>query len=512
MPVQRSKFQPPQVTKQRSPRRLQQEIFEPIRGLNTGTPPQNVIPGQTPFSQNVVVDDQTLIPRSGLSQYGTSQFGDEKPLGVFQADDVLGQSYFLAISDQTSSLRSNDGTAWATISSTPNSSASTAYYDHAWGYVPSLDENAVIIADGIAAPRYFSFVATAWAAVGDFESHESFARYCTFFDNRAVFFNMGSRTSLPFSTRCRWSQRGDPLEYTDIDAGFEDLVDMRGEGTGIHSEQDRMVLFTEEETWIARSRRDQYVFEFFPISREVGNPHPRSASVTDKGLIWLDRELRFRLLSGNQVFTFNDRTQKFLKDNMKEATEVWSTFQQDDGRYKFHFSDTTGQFPTRALWLKTNSITADQANPNVLDGVWEHQDIPDETSAGHSELILTSNGTAYRFRSDQTTDDGTAIDWRWRSHAFRLSREPDTKESIVNAWVDTDADSASSLSFYYSTDLGENFTHAGEVALSAAPITSHLPFFSPAARFQQIEIRGDDGGTPRISNIRLEMRQYTGRF
>lgn len=511
MAVRRSKFPMPPRNTPRAPSRVRQEIVEPILGLNTATPPQNLTPGYTPFCQNYDVDDRTLRVRSGLSQWGTGGLGVEKALGAFRMNDVLGVDYTVILSDQTSSVRSEGATGWTTLTSTPNSSASTAYYDAFYGYAPSLDENITIICDGINAPRYWSPIAAGWAAVGDFESHESFARYGTFFDNRAVFFNVGSRTTLPYATRVRWSQRGNPLEYTAQDAGFEDLADMRGAGTGIYAEADRLVLFTEEEVWIARQRRDQYVLEFFPLSREVGNPYPRSAAVTDKGVIWLDNEYRFRLISGNAVYTFNDATQKFLKDNLREPTEVWSTFDPQEGQFRFNFSDTTGQYPTRALWLRTDTIAQDPQNPNELVGVWMHQDAPVQVSAGIEEVGVASAGTVYRLLSAQTNDAGTAIDARWRSQAFRLG-DQDMKESLNNAWMDYQADSSSSVSLYYSTDLGATFSHAGAFSCTSGNNTAHLPFTNQASRFQQIELRQIDGGQPRLVNLRLELRQYTGRF
>ncbi len=491
---------------------MRQELIEPIRGLMTSTAPQNIDPGTSAFCQNYDIDDRTLRLRSGLSQWGTSGFLD-KALGAVRFNDQLGTDYTVLVSDKTSSVRSEGAVGWSTLTSTPDSSASTGYKDFAYGYAPSLDENILIMMDGIAAPMYWSPILSAWTALGDFGSHESFVRFGAFFDNRAVLFNMGgSRTSLPFATRVRWSQRGDPLEYTDQDAGFEDLADMRGAGTGVHAEADRLVLFSEEETWIARSRRDQYAFDFTPLSREVGCPYPRSAAKTDKGIIWLDANFRFRLISGNAVYTFNDDTQKFLVDTLREPTEMWSRFDPNESQYYFNFSDTTGQYPSRALWLRTDTITADPRNPNELRGAWLHQDFPIQTSAGVEEVLVSSTGTAYRLLSAQTNDNGTAIDARWRAHGMRISRDPDMKESLTGAWLDYQAESTSSVSLYASQDLGGTFTHLGAFSCVSGNNTAFLPMTTPAARFQQIELRQIDGAQPRIVNLRLELRQWTGRF
>lgn len=512
MPIRRSSFTPPPKQVPRAPVRIRQEFIEPVSGLDTASPPQNLAPGQTPFSQNFDVDDRCLRVRSGESRWGAVALGTDKALGVARINDVLGTDYTVVVSDATASVRSEGATGWTTLTSCPNSSASTAYKDFAYGYAPSLDESALIMCDGIAAPVYWSPVASAWAAVGDFDSHESFAKHVAFFDNRAVFFNMGSRTTLPYATRVRWSQRGNPLEYTDQDAGFEDLADMKGEGKAIFAEADRLVLFSEEEVWIARSRRDQYVFEFFPLARNVGLPQSRAAAITDKGIIWLDNEYRFRLVAGNAIYTFNDETQKFLKDTVREPSEMWAAFDPNEGLFKLNFSDTTAQYPSRSLWLRTDTVTADPANPNELRGVWMHQDFPDQVTAGVEEVQVTSKGTAYRLLSQQTTDDAVAIDARWRSHAMRLRNDPDMKEMLTQGWLDYQADSSSSLSLYHSGDLSGTLTHAGAFSLTSGNNTAHLPFLTPAQRYQQIELRESDGGQPRIVNLRLELRQYTGRF
>ena len=507
MAIFRSKITPPPRLRSRFPAGLKIEVLEPIGGINTAAAPQNLPPSQTPFSQNLTADGREMRPRSGLSQYGSSQILSS-PNAVIKFSDVVGTDYHIAISDQTSSIRSTTGSDWQVITGTPSTNT---YLSWDWGYSPSFDENLVVITDGSQTPYYFSPVFSSWQPLSDFTSHESFARYVTFFDNRLIFFNMGSSSTLPFSTRVRWSVRGDPLDFTSSGAGFEDLVTMRGYGTGIMAESDRIVIFSDEEVWIGRPRRDQYAFEFFPLAREVGNPFPRTATVTDKGVMWLDKEYRFRLLSGNQLYTFTDSTRKMLLDELREPGEAWATFNPEDGRFEFYFSDTTGEAASRALWLRTSTIVSSPENPSLLEGVWEHQDFGShQLPAGNNGVYLSSAATPYRLLSSQPTDDGQALDWRWRTPALRIGRDQDRRERITDLWIDYKGTSASSISIYHSSDLGASWTDLGAVAAGSGRGTIHTSLAAPSSRFNQIELRGT-GSDPAISSIRIQLRQFSGR-
>lgn len=110
---------------------------------------------------------------------------------------------------------------------------------------------------------------------------------------------------------------------------------------------------------------------------------------------------------------------------------------------------------------------------------------------------VSANATrAFRFLSTQTSDDGTAIDARWRSPGLRSGDHH--KMHLAEVWVDYETDSASSASIFFGDARSETFDdgRALNLTTSAAPLhvaawkTDEAPHF---------EIRLNDGGRPRLT-------------
>src|SRR5690606_35212278 len=120
-------------------------------------------------------------------------------------------------------------------------------------------------------------------------------------DDRLVWANIAESSST-FPQRVLWSARGQPTNYTLADgAGFADLFDLRGEIRRIARQGDRLVLYTDLETWQARIRRDDYVFDFAPLLPDQGTPYPRTLVTTPFGTFFLGRDLEVYALAGTQA-------------------------------------------------------------------------------------------------------------------------------------------------------------------------------------------------------------------
>lgn len=533
MSVQQNKFALP--TQPRSGA-VRQEIIDPTKGFNSSVPPQNLRPGETPHSENLVFEGGYLLPRSGLSQFVTAQWRSnyERAALVARAYSVDGVALYIVTSDlTTNSAISDGGVVWAEMAN-PNdldalgygSASTTSYFDWAEFWNPDEDHNCIAATKGSAVPVYKVLRADSsaslvrWYEHTGFTSVESYANFVASFDQRLLFFNIAAEGEDPKAKRVRWSVRGDPMDFTSIGAGFDDLIDMKGFGTGLIPDRDRLLLFSDKELWQARARRDSYAFDFTALDKTVGAPYPRTVVSTNVGTMWVGEDFNIYRLAGNAIRPFEPNIREYLRDNLKEETEFWANYDPERETYQLYFSTTTGDVATKAFFLNTTTVAQSRRDPARDTGMWMHQDFEYgttkiEISNGCRDFmasVQSDTAVPARYRSDETFDATSDTSFKWRSHAIRASQDPNTYEGITEFWLDYEADSAMSLDLYHTTDLGQSWAQAGTMALATGGLkTAFLPVTPIAARHSQFEIRATNTDKVRLSNMRLTLRSYSGR-
>lgn len=505
MGVRTSRFEAP-VTNTPKSAVVRLEAVEPVAGLNVARPASNLSPGETPASQNWVLRDRYIQPRSGLSQYATSGLTYAAVPTMVAVAERVDRSQFL-YTQYTSSATS----AWA---------SSAVIYDSAHSYA----NNILAYTNWLSgAPQYVSvgFDATSASAITDIYSLASYARYAAAFDNRLMFFHTATASSSSitgvYPSRLMWSARGIPLNFTD--GGYQDVVAMQGGGTAIIAEADRAVLLTEHEVWVARPRLDDFAFDIFNLEKSKGlpNAYERTAANTEAGTIWLGAGPQPYRLVNNQVRALGDKVRDLLVRNLRETSVLWALQSPDEHLYALFYSDSSGSYAQNALFLRTDTITAVSADRD--DGCWFQQTFPFGIANGAvlngTMVLVSSAGTQYRLLSGQTNDAGTAIDARWRSV---MLRGPDIfpLEAINDLWIEYRNDDASSatasLGVWTSTDDGLTFQSEATVTLGTSVDAAHAPVTPRAARQPMYEIRLADGSQPRIARLQASLRGYTGRL
>lgn len=536
MTVRRQRFQQPSQPLGRPPVRV--SIVEPVLGLNHKQPPTNLRPGETPFSQNWVVGDRFIEPRSGLSSWGTTGVTGT-PLGFVVAprSDRSEHAYILS----SSTIRTYDINAsvphWAGQASAAALSTNTnAYYHTANGLrtqsSSTTGPSTIFMTNWSLTPKVMAVGQSLVNKVSDFTevySLLSYARYVVAFDQRMIFFHSGTTNafvdfsysvpdySLYNSRRVTWSARGDTFNYAE--GGFEDLVDMRGIGTGAIAEQDRLILLSQYEVWAGRPRRDAYAFDFFNIDKARGCPieYDRTPANTEAGTLWLGEGFQFYRVVDNSVRAVGDKVRALLHEEMREHQQCWSLYNAAAHTYALFYSDTTGQYPTKALFLRTDTVTPVAQDRD--DGVWLLQDFGDYQFVaggvyGADTVLIRSNGSAYRLLSTQTSDDGVPVDARWRSHAMRADRDLFPFEVLQELWVESSYASTrtSTLSMFASIDNGATFAPVGSLSITSGDNYTCTPITAAGARNTMFELRLNDGTTPQIASIQAKLRGYSGRF
>lgn len=542
-----------------SPRAFPQQesrvsIFEPTLGLDAGQAPQELFPGCTPISQNFEHVGGYLQPRSGMSRYdATYSLGDAAMFGM-EAFDIQGRRSGVAASAQTISYLPSGSLVWSTLSYVAAAGASgetaNARLDVPWDgtqiYEPARDQNIVVLTNHKQLPKFLNadpsnttFSDFTWVA-----SRFSRARSVCEHDYRLVWANLSS-SSQSFPNRVYVSVRGNPLDMNpDNGAYFEDLMDMRGDILRVVPDRDTIVMFSGEQIWRGRKRSDRYAYDFYCVNRSQGCPYPRTIQQTPQGIVFLGRDLELYLLSGDQTIALGptnrkapeqgdaSRIQLFLQRNMQNGNLAWSVYNSQRNRYELHFTSNevaTNLYPQTCLHFNfdNQSFFVQKADGPDWSAGFEMQDVDeavtwdsvpytwDQYNTSWEEaglgaparrvVVFSSAGTPYRFRSDQTTDDGTAIDCRWRSHglggydAFRY-------DQLYEVWIEYASNTSSAVSVWTSDDLGTSFVDAFGRTLSATSNRAEMFPTWITAQSPVFEVRTNDGSVPKISRIQVRLR------
>lgn len=532
MTVQRTAFGFP--FRPRSKRKNASVIFRPTQGLNVGEPPQDLLPGQTPASQNFVQSDGFLTPRSGLSQFENASFG-KAVLGAGVLYDKDGFESLVAGSNRTIAFLHPTPNSWSTLSYVRDTSFLTQddtfslggsdFWDVTPVYSLADEEYLAVMAVSGHYPKYFTVGATP-ATFSDFTFPVSLtstrgAKGVSVLNDRLFFFHTEGSEGTSFPTRALWSVRGSPKNYSLTDgAGFEDIIAMEGVGTAVVPFRDVGILFTDKEVWVAIPTLDAFAFRFRKISDEIGCPYPKTAVATPLGVVFLGHDKEMYSTDGQSIKNLGQLSQgepsrihTELKTKAQELNFTWGVYDTFAQTYGLYYTEGNTNYPNRSLHLNI------QNTPSWMKQVFAGHALTygvDFKSPSLSTVLglrnvatFGSGGTTYRLLSIQTTDDSTAIDARWRSHGLTQDNQMD-QTTMYELWLDYEATSASSYSVYTSNDLGQNFTAVTKLAATATGRNQFVPLWE-TGQAPQFEIRLNDGGTPKFARFQASLRD-AGRF
>jgi len=514
-------------------------------GLHAGVPAQDCPAPFSPDLRNIDTRlDGYITPRSGLSRYGTYNFSGPV-LGAEEVFDATGNLGAVASTMTKVSMLHPTNQAWSALSYLPGtiaswsvgnlSGTSSHYFEFETIFSSDRERMITVFSNNTDMVKFFEFGASA-ATFSDFTWIDSIsstkaATDITSINNRLVFFNTLGSAGTRWPTRVMWSARGNPLSYLVADgAGAEDLKDMRGSGQAIVRWRDFLLLFTELEIWRATPTLDDYAFRFDRVIDNMGTPYPRTIAVTPNGVVFLGRDKEVYATDGSGLVPLGpaggegaSRIQRKLLDELLGGGRAWARYNQTEHRYELYHSasDSPDGYPSRGLFFDfrtktwwpqrfTHGLSAgvdvmDPATKVTWDEIADSWDATtlawdafDIASGNRRMNVFNSVGTALRYFSAQTTDDGSVIDVRWRSRGFKTGPR---KTHIKEIWTDYENDSNSSASLWIgSARSGSVFT--AEVALNLS--TANDPVFAPVWTTDQhpsFEIRIADGGQPRIASF-----------
>ena len=506
-----------------------QERFQP--GANGWNENEDVtVPADSIVSgANVWVDDSCLQPRWRLEHVGggaTDVIGDVVN-GAVVYYDLDGTEYNVAMSQDTIAFLQADG-SWTTLqyaSGTSDLQPTGDEMDLYFGatvYLPRTDENLLAFCNGV--DPVYCWQGPSGNTAFSVLTQAPIARDMCVFDNRPVCWNIRELFSASrYVTRVQWPPAGAPENWStaSIGAGFEDLLDARGEGTRIFAQEDQMVLATTRELWRGRKVGLPYVFSFTPIERSrelsVGIPYRKAAIQTPLGIFWLGADFMIYHMQDERITPIGAAIWDTLRTTLKAPERAFFGYSSEQGFLSFYYSVTDGAYPTRSFvynverqhWTPQtfphNLTYATPIKVTSSSDTWGDVSgtVAAQTKTWNEFLgltltqrdgVFTSGGTQAYFSPSAGSDLGDTVESVIATGAI-FAGDMDRMKLMDEARVDMRATSASSLSIAVSGNLGSSYADTEEFSLSVQSQTTQVkinPMVSGA--YHAMRFRSEDTG------------------
>lgn len=522
-------------------------IVEPTLGLSVDQPSVDAPLGSTPQSSNFVMREGGLEPRPMLSARGSTPqpMGAVSILGGWELQSVANVRYPLVSGTTRWSAYGLSGTpnGWSVLSyissngiNSPPTGAASDYWDFTQMYYPLRDETIAIGANGSYQTLYCTQSNT---TVFSTLTGAPQAKFVATYNNYVLAFNLKDAGN-DLVQRVQWSDRGDPSTWTQGSAGFEDLLDMRGQGTRIMAQENQVILFSEDEIWRGVERDYPFQFAFQALDRSVGCPYSWTACNTPLGIIFLGKDYQVYLLpkGGGQAQPIGKGLHRTIRNTIDQPQRAWSVYDHTLSQYQLYYAIRGGSgTPQRAVYLDIQSGSWAPQSFDPVGGAlsltrgfeiyksssattwgglsaagltWANLGQSWAELAGSSEersvLAGTSSGTLATFDSTATNDMGVAAPCTWRSTGL-LGDDPSHQKTVRKFRVDYAGDSSSSLSVRFSPNLGASFGNETRMDLPAASGLSQAeadPYYT--SRYPLFEV-SSEGQRHRLFRFHVEYRR-----
>ena len=510
-------------------------MFKPTDGWSD-QPPEDVGPASIVSGQNIwIKEGSRLKPRHRLSQLGTNTPTVDVANGAFVYEDVSGDRFPIVTSQGTVSFLDHD--SWVTltyasgVSDLPPSGGENDTYLGTSVYLARRDLNIAVLTNGVD-PLY------AWGGPSDNTAFSTLteapiAADVVLFDNSPVAWNIRELSSASrFVNRVQWPTGASPEDWTGIGSGFEDLVDMHGEGTRIFATEDQMVLATDKELQTGQrlGTTNPFRFSFAPLERaergSIGIPFKQAAIHIPHGIFWLNNDYMVYQLEGNRIQAVGQQILVSLRETLQDFHRVRFGYNPEQQQLTLYYSTSNTAYPQRAFTLHLDSqkwtpqryaheitggfgtnIPSSGTTWGALVSTLDTQTLTYNQLLGNDgtadEALTTSDGTAYFFSSTESLDDTTVVTAQAVTGGMFTADMENTKY-VSEARVDLRGTSASSLTIGFSGNLGGAFATNTEFAVSVqSNTTQQLVPTGLSGAYHAMEFTSDDTGWE-VNRVRVK--------
>jgi hypothetical protein len=475
------------------------------QGMSANRPYTNEPPASASSLVNFLPINGALIPRSRLSSIATigrpnqivgmiegihSGALDTSRLwmvatGSASTDNLLAMTVGGVVSQASFVSSGGIGTApsWAIASARP----SFAFY-------PSVFDSSNVLDDLllIALPKPITSAETLLAAgltltgpIYSYLTNAPKARYVFSYDDFVVAWNVFDATGTAQQRRAQWCDRGNPGVWTGGNSGFEDLLSMKGYGTGGAVVDNRLILFSTDEIWVGVPASYPAQFQFAPLDTTIGCPAENSGTVqnTELGLIFLGSDNNLRLLprGGGLSVIINPSIGVFLRERGPMVDGAWAWYDAD--RRLYHLMPFIGGGTAAGIIVNLNTGEWGQEYTQVgaTAGCYARTATAEKMFAGDINGFVYS--TDSRLRGDtlppSTGISALTVTSQFRSEPLGMDL-PDGRRQVLRTNWDYRATSSATATVNLSGDYGNTFP------VAATPVTLSVASFGQSLTVDSI--------------------------
>ena len=370
-------------------------VVDPSLGFDVSRSALNLPDGATPNSDNFIMRDGRLEPRSVLSRLGAIPSAQSN-IGFYNAGLLTGGTPANSAADARYLLVAGRGgvdgvfsapfcswewlgpgdTTWHDASVLPFAPALNDYWDFAQIYSDIYDEN--IVVGGVMSRGTILRAWVVGASGTVVLTGSPGARYVAAFSNYLVAANT-AEDGVAYPQRIRWSDRGSASSWTGGVSGFEDLLAARGGITRTIVLERRIIVFFEDEIWEGTPVDFPFTFNFAPLDTTVGCPFSWTVAVTPRGIVFMSRSFQLYLLpkEGGVAQPIGTPLHRRIRSTIVQPTKAFGAYDDINDHYQFYYSSgASANFANRAAFL------------HFENGAWAPQ------SFDTTRLVLTRAFTA----------------------------------------------------------------------------------------------------------------------
>ena len=332
-------------------------VIDATLGLDVGRSSLNLPEGATPNSENFIMRDGRLEPRSVLSRLGsfnTVFVTDARLTNGIPANTVSNTRYILVAGRESDwyYLAPGEQTFKLVDLASPTPGTSD-YWDFAQIYSDKHEENIVVGAITQRGTTLNYWVVGSTDLSTRTMTGAPGARWVASFTDYLIAANT-AEDGATYPQRIRWSDRGSASSWTGGVSGFQDLLSARGGVTRVLPLERRLIVFFEDEIWEGTPVDFPFTFNFMPLDTTVGCPFSGTAAVTPRGIVFMARNFQLYLLpkEGGVAQPIGSPLHRRIRDSIVQPAKAFGAYDGVNDFYHFYYSSgASANLANRAAFL-----------------------------------------------------------------------------------------------------------------------------------------------------------------
>lgn len=318
------------------------EAYDFLDGLNTSSNPRSLPSNALTQANNVEYFRNILFRRNGFKSWSPGKPDSNPILGIFPFSETTTGLNILRFTKNK--IYRSSASGW--IEYTPDTISANSGSNTDFFQFVTIDDRG-FFTNGVDPIREVDSVAHSYKQLGNAPVY----KYITAAFNRIIGASLIDTPNIPYQYGwCGESNYDEWDESTDISAGHQKLTSsptgLADDITGLFSIGQYLIIPRSQSIWLATHTGSSTTpFNSFSALPHIGADLPRTITLTDYGLIWVENKSSsvFVWVPGTEVNEPNDidishKIKRQLAIALRNADEVWASYSHDTRTYSIYIT------------------------------------------------------------------------------------------------------------------------------------------------------------------------------